>query len=331
MEKTTSQKIRLAIFVIIGLLIFILAVYFIGSKQKMFGKTDHLEAVFNNVNGLQIGNNVRYSGINAGTVLGIEMANDTTIRVDMLIDKAILPHIKKDAVAIIGSDGLVGNMIINIIPGKGTAPSVDPGDVIHSQNRIRTDEMLNTLSVTNKNAATLTANLLKITDKIIKGDGTLGLLINDTIMSKDLKETMRYLKLTGKGTSESVAKLNRLISSLDNKDNVIGVIKDTAVANNIKIIVSNLDKSSAEINKVVTNLNATILNIKDGKGAINYLSNDPKLVRKIDSTMINIKEASSRLNENLEALKHNFLFSGYFRKQAKAKAKEEAKLKEQKK
>lgn len=331
MEKTTSQKIRLAIFVIIGLLIFILAVYFIGSKQKMFGKTDHLEAVFNNVNGLQIGNNVRYSGINAGTVLGIEMVNDTTIRVDMLIDKAILPHIKKDAVAIIGSDGLVGNMIINIIPGKGTAPSVDPGDVIHSQNRIRTDEMLNTLSVTNKNAATLTANLLKITDKIIKGDGTLGLLINDTIMSKDLKETMRYLKLTGKGTSESVAKLNRLISSLDNKDNVIGVIKDTAVANNIKIIVSNLDKSSAEINKVVTNLNATILNIKDGKGAINYLSNDPKLVRKIDSTMINIKEASSRLNENLEALKHNFLFSGYFRKQAKAKAKEEAKLKEQKK
>lgn len=331
MEKTTSQKIRLAIFVIIGLLIFILAIYFIGSKQKMFGKTAHLEAVFNNVNGLQIGNNVRYSGINAGTVLGIEMVNDTTIRVDMLIDKAILPHIKKDAVAIIGSDGLVGNMIINIIPGKGTAPSVEPGDVILSQNRIRTDEMLNTLSVTNKNAAALTANLLKITDEIIQGKGTMGSLINDTIMSKDLKETMRYLKLTGKGTSESVAKLNRLISSLDNKDNVIGVIKDTAVANNIKIIVSNLDKSSAEINKVVTNLNATILNIKDGKGAINYLSNDPKLVRKIDSTMINIKEASSRLNENLEALKHNFLFRGYFKKQAKAKAKEEAKLKEQKK
>lgn len=95
MEKTTSQKIRLAIFVIIGLLIFILAVYFIGSKQKMFGKTDHLEAVFNNVNGLQIGNNVRYSGINAGTVRAINMINDTTIRVDMIIDKAILPHIKK--------------------------------------------------------------------------------------------------------------------------------------------------------------------------------------------------------------------------------------------
>jgi phospholipid/cholesterol/gamma-HCH transport system substrate-binding protein len=325
MEKTASQKIRLAIFVIIGLFLFIVAVYFIGNKQKMFGKTDHLEAVFNNVNGLQIGNNVRYSGINAGTVRAIKMINDTTIRVDMIIDKAILPHIKKDAIAIIGSDGLVGNMIINIIPGKGSEPSVKPGDEIRSKNRIRTDEMLNTLSVTNKNAADLTANLLKITDKIIKGNGTLGSLINDTIMSKDLKATMRYLKLTGQGTSESVVKLNKLLSSLDHKDNVIGVIRDTAVANNIKTIVRNLDQSSAEINKVVANLNATVLNIKDGKGAVNYLSNDPELVHKIDSTMINIKEASSRLNENMEALKHNFLFKGYFKKQEKAKAKTKAK------
>ena len=91
MEKTTSQKIRLGLFVIIGLLLFILAIYFIGDKQKMFGKTNHLEAVFNNVNGLQLGNNVRYSGINVGTVRAIEMINDSTIKVDMLIDKTIFP------------------------------------------------------------------------------------------------------------------------------------------------------------------------------------------------------------------------------------------------
>ena len=89
MEKTASQKINLGLFVISGLLIFILAVYFIGDKQKMFGKTNHLEAVFINVNGLQLGNNVRYSGISVGTVRGIKMVNDTTIRVDMIIDKAI--------------------------------------------------------------------------------------------------------------------------------------------------------------------------------------------------------------------------------------------------
>jgi phospholipid/cholesterol/gamma-HCH transport system substrate-binding protein len=321
MEKTTSQKIRLGVFVIVGLLVFILAVYFIGDKQKMFGKTNHLEAVFNNVNGLQLGNNVRYSGISVGTVRGIEMVNDTAIRVDMIIDKSIFSFIKKDAVATISSDGLVGNMIINIIPGKGNEPSVEPGDQIGSINRVRTEDMLNTLNVTNKNAAKLTSNLLKITDKMIDGKGTMGSLISDTIMAKDLKETMRYLKLTGKSASETMTKINKLIESLDNKDNVVGVIKDSAVANKIKNLVTNLDKSSAEMDKVITNLNATILNIKDGKGAVNYLSNDPKLVRKIDSTMTNINEASFRLNENLEALKHNFLLRGYFRKLEKEKAK----------
>jgi phospholipid/cholesterol/gamma-HCH transport system substrate-binding protein len=150
-------------------------------------------------------------------------------------------------------------------------------------------------------------------------------LIKDSILAKDLKETVLYLKITGKGTSESVTRLNRIISSLDNKDNVIGVLKDTAVANNMKTIVQNLDESSYKIDGVINNLNSTITNIKDGKGTINYLSNDPELVRKIDSTMTNINEASFRLNENMEALKHNFLFRGYFRKQEKAKLKEQKK------
>jgi phospholipid/cholesterol/gamma-HCH transport system substrate-binding protein len=325
MEKTTSQKIRLGVFVLLGLILFVLTIYFIGNKQKMFGKTDHLSTIFNNVNGLELGNNVRYSGINAGTVRGIEMINDTTIRIDMVIDKTIFKHIKKDAVATIGSDGLVGNMIINIIPGKGIQSSVVSGDIIRSYSRIRTDDILNTLNVTNENAAILTADLLKITKEIIHGKGTVGLLINDTVMAKDLKETMRYLKLTSKGTTESMENLNELIASLNKKDNVVGVLNDTAVANKIKKIVINLDQSSNEIDKVVTNLNTTILNIKDGKGAINYLSNDPELVQKIDSTMTNINKASIKLNEDLEALKHNFLLRGYFKKQEKAKLKEKKK------
>lgn len=321
MERTTSQKIRLGLFVIIGLLIFILAIYFIGDKQKMFGKTNHLETVFNNVNGLQLGNSVRYSGISVGTVRGIEMKNDTTIRVDMIIDKAIFPYIKKDAVATISSDGLVGNMIISISPGKGNEPSVEPGDEIPSNNRIRTEDMMNTLSVTNKNAAKLTANLLKITNEIIEGKGTLGLLLNDTLMSKDLRETMRYLKSTTKETSETVTKIDKLVTSLDKSDNIVGVIKDPAVANKIKNMVTNLDQSTIELNKVISHLDATILNLKEGKGTINYLSNNPELVQKIDSTMTNINDASFKLNQNMEALKHNFLFRGYFKKQEKEKAK----------
>lgn len=321
MEKTASEKIKLALFVISGLILFILVIYFIGNKQKMFGSTDHLTAVFSNVNGLQLGNNVRYSGINIGTVREIEMINDTTINVDMIIDKSMFQHIKKDALASIGSDGLVGSMVINIAPGNGNQPSIQPGDVIQSSNRIRTDDLLNTLSITNKNAALLTADLLKITKEITQGKGTLGTLVNDTLMASDLKQTMNYLKMTSKGTTETVNNLNKTVQALGDKNSVIGVLNDPAVAQKIKTIVTNLDQSSQEINKVVTNLNATISNMKSGNGAINYLSNDPNLVKKIDSTMTNLNKATILLNEDLEAMKHSFLLRGYFKKQEKAKKK----------
>lgn len=325
MEKTTNQKIRLGLFVILGSLFFIATIYFIGNKQDMFNKTVTINALFKNINGLQAGNNVRFSGIDVGTVKKIEIINDSTIKVEMMIEDKILSHIKKDAVASIGSDGLVGNMIVNIVPGKNSQIPVNEGDIILTENRVTTEEIMKTLSSTSDNANLITANLVQITNQITSGKGTVGMLINDSSLSDDLKQTMHYLKITSKGTSESVANLNKIITQLDNKNNVVGVLKDTAVANNIKKVITNLEKSSDQIDKVVTNLNSTITNMKEGKGAINYLSNDPKLVKQIDSTMIKINQASTKLNENLEALKSNFLFRGYFKKQAKEKNKKTAK------
>ena len=325
MEKSANQKIKLGVFVILGLAFFIAAVYFIGNKKNMFGQTSELTAVFNNVNGLQVGNNVRYSGINVGTVRSIEMENDTVIRVTMILQTKILQHIKKDAVAIISSDGLVGNMIININPGRNSKESVQPGDTIKTYSRVKTDDMMETLSVTNENAALLTADLLKISRQIIEGKGTLGVLLNDTLIAKDLRQTLNYIKITTKGTTESVQKLNQLLASLQNENNVIGVLNDTLVAGQLKRTVANLDQSSAQLHVVLTNLNETVTNIKAGDGALNYLSNDPKLVQQIDSTMINLNQASEKLNEDLEALKHNYFFRGYFKKQEKAKAKQQKK------
>lgn len=314
MEKSTSQKINLGIFVILGSLLFIITIYFIGNKKDMFNKTIQISAVFNNINGLQTGNNVRYSGINVGTVKQIVIQNDSVIRVDMAIEKEVISYIKKDAIASIGSDGLVGNMIINIIPGKKSNEAVSFGDTILSENKTTTDEILKTINSTSANAKVITDNLVRITNQISSKEGTIGMLINDTVMSQDLKRTVYNLKVTTKITSESMATLNNIIVGLNDKDNVIGTLKDTLVGRKIKVIIANLEKSSQQINQ-------TISNIKDGKGALNYLSNDPKLVKQIDSTMININQASSRLNENLEALKHNFLFRGYFKKLEKEKTK----------
>ena len=147
MRKTSGEKLKLGLFVIIGLLLFTVAIYLIGERQNLFGKNDLISVKFSNINGLKKGNNVRYSGINVGTVESISMLNDSIIKVDLLIEKTMITHIKKDAIATIGTDGLVGNMLVNIIPGKGNAVNVNPGGFIKSYTKIGTNEMLNTLNV----------------------------------------------------------------------------------------------------------------------------------------------------------------------------------------
>ncbi|MBK7696211.1 MAG: MCE family protein [Saprospiraceae bacterium] len=329
MEKTIRQNIRLGILVIAGTALFILTVYLIGNRQRLFGNTLTISAYFKNINGLILGNSVRYSGVDAGTVNAIEMMQDKSIRVEMAIDKNIMKFITKDAVATIGSDGLVGNMIVNIIPGKDTEPPVVSGDTITTFSRTSTDDLLNTFNVTNDNAAKLSANLLKITEEILNGEGVLGTLLKDPKITSDLKETLNNLKTTSRMTTESMTTFNNLMHSLQKKNSVVGVLQDSLVASQIKGTVSQVQSSVSKLDQVLENLNATILNLKDGKGSINYLSNDPKLVNKIDRAVTNLDstlrqthKAGKLLNENLEALKHNIFFRGYFKKQEKAEEKE---------
>ena len=315
MKKSTGEKLKLGLFVSIGLLIFIVAVYFIGQRQNLFVKTFTISSNFTNVNGLIPGNNVRYSGINIGTVKQIQMLNDTVINVQMVLDEKMIHHIKKDAIATIGTDGLVGNMIVNIIPGElGNGP-IQEGDVIKSFTKIGTNEMLNTLNTTNENAALLTSKLLKIANEITDGKGTLGMLITDTIMSKNLIETVNYLKLTSMEANKTIKELNGLIKQVDLENSLAGVVlNDTLSAQQLRHTVANLEQSSIDIQTVLSNLNTTIEQIKDGDGAINYLSTNEELVEQLKSIIENVNEGTDKFNENMEALKHNFLTRSYFRK-----------------
>ncbi|MBL0027392.1 MAG: MCE family protein [Saprospiraceae bacterium] len=337
MEKSTFQKLKLGAFVLSGVFLFLIATYYIGDQQSMFGNNIELYATFGNINGLKEGNNVRFSGINIGTVKKIQMHNDTLIVVKMALDDNFAQHIKKDAKAIITSDGLVGNMIINIIPGVQSQEKIKRNDTIYSNSRIRTDEMLNTLSITNENAALLTEELLKITREISHGQGILGALISNKEMGNDLKLTIENLRIASGESATAIKNLNQFVTSFDNKNNVIGTIKDTAIAKQLKNIVTNLENSTITFEKTINSLNATIgnandviVNIKEGDGLISYLSNDASLVKTIDraslnldSSIMQINAAGIRLNENLEALKHNWLLRGYFNKLEKQKEKKD--------
>lgn len=316
MKNTKSQEIRLGLFVIISTILFVLAIYLIGQKKDMFKKTFTISSYFQNVNGLQKGNNVRYAGINIGTVKDIEMVNDSTIKVDMSIEEKITAYIKKNAIATIGSDGLVGNMIVNILPGTGYGDVIANNDIIESYSKIGADDILSTLSVSTENAAILTSDLLKITQAMIKGKGTLALLLNDTVMAKDLRHSVTNLQTASESASNTLNEINQIITSLKtNKATVLGMLlNDSISGKRIKSTVQNLETSSKEIETMLFNINTTVNDFNASSGAYNYIVKDTMLVNDLKSTLKNINEGTDKFNQNMEALKHNFLTRSYFRK-----------------
>ena len=329
MKKSSSQKIGLGVFVILGTILFVTTLYFIGNRQNFFGNNITINAYFNNVNGLKLGNNVRYSGIITGTVSKIEMKEEARILVEMVIEEELGKKIKTNAVATIGTDGLVGSTIVNIIPQDGDFPFLKSGDTIDTYSKIGADDMLNTLSTTNENAALLTSDLLDITTQIRKGKGTIGMLINDSLVAQDLKQSVFQLKNTATGATNTISKLNAIVASLNLEESVAGVLlNDSIAAGKMSTIVTNLEKSSARIDSITANLDVYLSQISAGEGALNYIVNDKDLSKDIDSTMANIKEATYRFNENMEAMKHNFLFRGYFKKLEREQKKKDKALKD---
>ncbi len=323
MQKPTKDKIKVGVFVTVGTILLVTALYFIGRRQNVFSNNIQVYSVFENVNGLQLGNNVRYSGINVGTVSKIEMVDDATIVIQMLVEQKTAAFMKKDAIATIGSDGLVGSMVVNIIPGKSDLSRIVTGDTIPSYSRIGADDMLSTLNVTNENAALLTSDLLKITQKILSGEGALGALITDSLLTKDLRQTFVNLNSTVQGTDSAIARLNHLLSKVDMEKSAAGrLLNDTILGNEVEVIIANLEKASKDIFETTEKLDQLVTDINNSKGSFNYIIKDEALPKQIDTTLINIKEASKKLNENMEALKHNFFFKSYFKKQEREAKKE---------
>lgn len=331
MENATSKKISVGIFIIAGTILLITALYSVGKRQHLFSSNIQLKAIFTDVSGLQVGNNVRYSGVDVGTVGKIQMTAEGKITVEMSVDEKAAKFIKKNAVASIASDGLVGSMVVNLVPGeKKISKMVVSGDYIQVRTKVTIDEIMATFSKTNESAVLITADLAKITHKIVEGKGSLGAILSDTLLENDLRYAVSGMKRTAEGASDAVAKVNAIISKINYDESAAAVLlSDPKSRAKIQNVFSNLEKSSKDINKISQSLDDYVFEIKSGKGSLNYITKDETLVKNIDSTIINVKGAAEKLNENMEALKHNFLFRGYFRK-AEHKQEKDLKKKETK-
>lgn len=212
---THSQKfkVRLGLFVAGGLALFVLAIFIIGKQKNLFDPVFKLTSTFYNVSGLQVGNNVRFSGISVGTVDNISIINDSTVRVEMLIKKSVQQFIKADCGVAIGSEGLIGDRLLIITQGTSDSPLAKEGQELVSSEPVETDAIMASLEITAGNAEIITDQLADIMIKINSGEGTLGKLIQDTTIANDLGQTMENLKSSTKGLDENMnaAKENFLL------------------------------------------------------------------------------------------------------------------------
>ncbi|HTR28460.1 MAG TPA: MlaD family protein [Puia sp.] len=204
MPKERNYKWKLGLFSIAMLVIAIAAIYYIGKQRNKFGSVVTISARFRSVSGLKTGSNVLVGGIDVGTVDDIALVTDTTVQVDMVIQKGVEKFIKRDAKASIGSEGLMGDKVIVLIPGSPDTTAVRNGDTLASLPPVETDAIMASLKTSADNAAVITSNLADISYRISHGKGALGKLLRDTTLSTNLSATMKNLNSGSKKLDENM-------------------------------------------------------------------------------------------------------------------------------
>ena len=209
MKTSPSQKIKIGLFTVVGILVFVAAIFLIGSKKSLFNSTFNVYGIFNNVSGLQVGNNVRFAGINVGVVDAITIVNDSSVRVDLTLNTSVKKFIKTDSKMSIGSDGLMGDKLVTVAPGGVTSTQeVNNGDKLLAVNPLDADRVIKKLTGIADNAGTLIQNLSDIAGKVNGGKGSLGRLLNDDKMANDLDATVRQAKTTMANVHTTTSTLN---------------------------------------------------------------------------------------------------------------------------
>ena len=297
MEKKKSSKLVLAFFIIIGSVLFLAAIFVIGSKQNLFSSTMKLQSVFETVGGLQEGSSVRFNGINIGTVSNINIVSRNTVMVEMTIVSSVQEFIKKDSKAKVISEGLIGNKIVDIIPGAENVASVDDGDLLESIRPIEAEDILKSLKETGDNASVLTKDLASIVSKVDQGEGTLGQLVNDSTMYNNVVSTMH-------GFTVSTGLINNVLKNISSSIDVI-TLEVVPMTKKIRNITHDISEITRKMNSSESVVGALLTNT-------NVANNLKSLIRDAEQTTANLEQGSFSFSQNMEALKHNFLFKGYF-------------------
>ncbi|AQG79087.1 MlaD family protein [Spirosoma montaniterrae] len=330
--ESNKRTVTVGIFVALGILIFIAGVFVLGGQQKRFTRSIKVIAVFNDVGGLKVGNNVWFSGVKIGNIKRIHFLSPSQIEVDMNIEENATEFIRKDANATIGSDGLIGNKIVQIFGGTTKAAPIEDGDRLKTIGAVSSDKLLETLQENSNNLLKVTNDVKELVGNIKRGKGTVGAVMTDSVLADRFRNTLTNLNRASENTVQLTRTVSQFASNLNNKGTLANeLVTDTTVFRRLSRSVGQFENAANSANQAVSNLNQTSQNINRASEKLNnansplgVLLTDEETAGNLRSTLRNLNRGSQLLNEDLRAAQNNFLLRGYFRKQAKEAEKRKA-------
>lgn len=327
MDKKNTRAVVVGAFVFVALVIFVLGVMTLGGQKSLFNKGATVHAVFDEVAGLQPGNNVWFAGVKVGTVQKIAFNKEGRVDVSMNIAESSLPVVKQDSKAKVGADGFIGNKIVILYGGSPATPVVQNGSVLQVGHALSPDEIMATLQDNNKNLLTITANFKTISERMLNGQGSVGKLLNDEQLYRDLQSSIASLKTAAVSAQSMVANVSGYTRRLTAKGSLANdLVTDTVLFARLRNTVRQIDALSQTANSVVNDLNGTSQSLRqsinDPSSTVGLLLNDKETASDVRTTIKNLQTSTKKLDENMEALQHNFLLRGFFRKKAKKEQEE---------
>ncbi|MEO6037456.1 MAG: MlaD family protein [Saprospiraceae bacterium] len=328
--KTEPKKraVTVGLFIFLGLLFLAAGILAVGNLHSTFSKKIQVTAVFDDVNGLQNGNNVWFSGVKVGTVSKMSFYGQSQVQVVIKINEKSQQYIRKDAKVKISTDGLIGNKILVIYGGSVQSPPVDDGDALGIEKMVSTEEMMSTLQENNRNLLAITTDFKAISKKIMDGEGTVGKLLKDESLYNSLDVTLGSLQRS----SAHAEKLTAAISDYGAKLNQPGslandLVTDTIVFKNVQASVRQLKQlttsaaeATANLKTASSNLSQASASLDDRNSPLGILLYDQQSATHLKATLRNLEGGSQKLDEDLRAVQDNFLLRRYFKKKNKAEA-----------
>jgi phospholipid/cholesterol/gamma-HCH transport system substrate-binding protein len=317
-ESNNRKKLAVGVFVFLGMLILVIGVVVIGGQRKSFTKSIRLQVVFDDVQGLQAGNNVWFSGMKVGTVKQVAFYGRSQVEVILNVERQAQPHIRKDTKARISTDGLVGNKIVVLSGGSDSMPAVADNDRLESDQQGGMQEMMSTLQASNGNLLAITGNLKTISEKLKAGQGTLGELLNDPSFAETLRGSIGHLQAASAASERMIDNLEAFSTRLKKPDGLVNeLLTDTTVFRKLQDAVAQLNQAAASASEFGGALRTAGKGLNDEHSTVGVLLHDEETADNLERTIKNLRVSSQELSDDLEAIQHSFLLKGFFRKRDK--------------